>query len=121
MAENNLPLDVTAVKVFFTKKPLKWWNWRSPKVGVLKFFDKGVSLYSSGKKVEFWKNCKELEHLKMSGDFAKNWVYVSDEKGREYWFSEYRYFHGINAIFGGSENVFKMWSKYKKPLQIFVN
>ena len=100
------------ITVFYVTKKFGFFSWRNPKRGLLKFTGLGVHLYDGKRLVEYWTNCKVLARFKMNGDFSKNWIKILDEDKGVYYISEYKYFHGLGAIFGGSKKLFGLIQRY---------
>jgi len=123
----NLAPDTFVTKhlfneVWYAPKEYGFFSYRNAFVGGLRLSDRGIA-YHGDKKELFQSKSQNIfiqrgtiegiEHTKMKGDIAKNWVKVTYNRGQTAWFQDKSAYlasaHGIGNLFGGSENLYNVF------------
>ncbi len=104
----KIELSTTAQKlaVYCTKQPFGVLEWRKLKPIELCISKKGLQFQFNGCDIDV-AEIKAYGHIKMNGDFSKNWIYVQLMNEEVFYFSEKTFLPGIRSIFGGSKKLLK--------------
>ncbi|MEM1322910.1 MAG: 5'-methylthioadenosine/S-adenosylhomocysteine nucleosidase [Bacteroidota bacterium] len=110
--------------VWFSPRKYGIFSWRKPSVGTLAISDK--VLYFRGLEEEFSTDkISQLRHIRMPGDFSRNWIAMTYEKAvgvpRTVYFAEDARSLGLGCILGGSLNLFDaLRSVHDRPFRADV-
>lgn len=99
------------LKVYYANKLLSLFSLRNLKTTNLIISDSFLSFKIESETIEISK-IEKLEHLKMKGDFAKNWVKFELPDEREFYFSKKLMLPGLGNIFGGNKQLYKQLEKF---------
>lgn len=99
------------IKVYHSKEIYSSQIWRKLKVAEIHFSD-SLFFLKTEENLFPVSTIEQVEHLKMPGDFAKNWVKLILPNGKKIYLSEYSKFIGWRNIFGGSQQLFQQLKRF---------
>ncbi len=99
-------VPVQTIPVHYTRQPFKIFEWRKMTTTELLISKAGLRFQINGKFVNTRK-LKTCKHIKMKGDFSKNWILVELSNNEIFYFSQQSFLPGIRNIFGGNKELLK--------------
>ena len=106
LPKTECSLTVQKIMVYYLNQPFANFSWRTLKPIELKLSKNRLQFHAGGLAVDVTK-IKACDHIKMNGDFSKNWIRVELLDNQIYYFSEKSFFAGLGNIFGGNKGLFK--------------
>jgi len=101
------------LQIYYTQKPFSGFQWRVFKKGELQILDKEFRIVLEDQAVLKIHAIDILEHMKMDGDFSKNWVRFRLLDGKEFYVIKKVLLPGIGGIFGGNKELYNQLLRFK--------
>lgn len=99
--------EKTFSKVWCTNKPYRFFNYRSPDLGVVEIQEYSFSFQGKTQQLNI-SNILQVKMLRFSGDIAKNWIqviYIENDREENIYLSNAKKV-GFGNVFGGSKSLF---------------
>ena len=95
---------IKTFQIYYLTKPFTSFGWRKLNSGALQISNTLFAINIKGQAIKI-SQIEELEHIKMPGDLAKNWIKLVLLDGQIFYISLKTMLPGWNNIFGGSQKL----------------